>query len=83
MSTMTSRFLRVLLVATIGLLPALATATQPAPPRDGQHDFDFEIGTWNTHVSRLVQPLSERAHRGTQSPPVQPATDTRMSDKEG
>jgi hypothetical protein len=25
---------------------------------DGQHDFDFEIGTWKTHVSRLAQPLS-------------------------
>lgn len=26
--------------------------------RDGQHDFDFEFGTWNTHVSRLVHPLT-------------------------
>src|SRR5215469_4393860 len=26
--------------------------------RDGQHDFDFEIGTWKTHVSRLRHPLS-------------------------
>ena len=26
--------------------------------RDGQHDFDFEIGTWKTHLSRLVHPLS-------------------------
>lgn len=26
--------------------------------RDGQHDFDFEIGTWKTHVSRLTHPLS-------------------------
>jgi hypothetical protein len=26
--------------------------------RDGQHDFDFEIGTWRTHVSRLAHPLS-------------------------
>jgi hypothetical protein len=26
--------------------------------RDGQHDFDFEIGTWKTHVSRLVHPLT-------------------------
>lgn len=25
---------------------------------DGQHDFDFEFGTWNTHIRRLVQPLS-------------------------
>jgi hypothetical protein len=34
--------------------PAPATATE----RDGQHDFDFEIGTWKTHVARLLQPLS-------------------------
>jgi hypothetical protein len=27
-------------------------------PRDGQHDFDFEIGTWNTHLRRLVHPLT-------------------------
>jgi ketosteroid isomerase-like protein len=26
--------------------------------RDGQHDFDFEIGTWKTHLRRLVHPLS-------------------------
>jgi len=26
--------------------------------RDGQHDFDFEIGTWNTHISRLQHPLA-------------------------
>src|ERR1700751_1037573 len=30
------------------------TATQ----RDGQHDFDFEIGSWKTHLSRLQHPLS-------------------------
>jgi hypothetical protein len=26
--------------------------------RDGQHDFDFEIGTWKTHLKRLQNPLS-------------------------
>src|SRR6266851_5086845 len=26
--------------------------------RDGQNDFDFNIGTWKTHVSRLVHPLT-------------------------
>jgi hypothetical protein len=30
----------------------------PAPPRDGQHDFDFEIGSWKTQVKRLQNPLS-------------------------
>jgi len=26
--------------------------------RDGQHDFDFDLGTWKTHVKRLARPLS-------------------------
>ncbi|HZI47975.1 MAG TPA: hypothetical protein VFD75_09255, partial [Pyrinomonadaceae bacterium] len=26
--------------------------------RDGSHDFDFEIGKWNTHLRRLVKPLT-------------------------
>jgi hypothetical protein len=26
--------------------------------RDGQHDFDFEIGSWKTHLWRLVHPLT-------------------------
>ena len=26
--------------------------------RDGQHDFDFEIGTWTTHLRRLKDPLT-------------------------
>lgn len=30
----------------------------PATQRDGQHDFDFELGNWKTHISRLVHPLS-------------------------
>ena len=25
--------------------------------RDGQHDFDFDFGTWKTHSSRLLHPL--------------------------
>jgi hypothetical protein len=28
------------------------------PLRDGQHDFDFHFGTWETHIKRLTQPLS-------------------------
>jgi hypothetical protein len=26
--------------------------------RDGQHDFDFEIGTWKTHLKRRLRPLT-------------------------
>jgi hypothetical protein len=26
--------------------------------RDGRHDFDFEFGTWKTHLSRLLHPLT-------------------------
>jgi hypothetical protein len=26
--------------------------------RDGQHDFDCEIGTWKTQLRRLVNPLT-------------------------
>jgi len=26
--------------------------------RDGQHDFDFDIGVWKTHSSRLLHPLT-------------------------
>jgi hypothetical protein len=31
---------------------------QVSMQRDGQHDFDFEIGTWKTHLRRLVHPLT-------------------------
>ena len=30
----------------------------PDAPRDGQHDFDFNLGTWKTHIRRLLHPLS-------------------------
>ncbi len=34
-------------------------ATRPAAARrDGQHDFDFEIGTWKTQLRRLQHPLT-------------------------
>jgi len=30
----------------------------PASRRDGQHDFDWEIGTWKTRLKRLQRPLT-------------------------
>jgi hypothetical protein len=35
-----------------------ANVQQARKQRDGQRDFDFEIGTWKTHLSRLVRPLT-------------------------
>jgi hypothetical protein len=31
---------------------------QAGSSRNGSHDFDFEIGTWKTHLWRLVDPLT-------------------------
>jgi hypothetical protein len=39
----------------------IAGVAAPAAPHDGQHDFDWEIGTWNTTLKRLREPLSGRA----------------------
>jgi hypothetical protein len=41
-----------------GVPPPGETAATPVPERDGQHDFDWEIGTWKLHVSRLQHPLT-------------------------
>lgn len=38
--------------------PPDRTDAARAQERDGQHDFDFEIGTWTTRLRRLERPLS-------------------------
>lgn len=54
----------VVLCALVFLLQPLSAVAQEkaaasqGQPRDGQHDFDFEVGTWKTHLKRLVHPLS-------------------------
>jgi hypothetical protein len=35
-----------------------AKAVWADEPRNAQHDFDFQLGTWRTHISRLLHPLS-------------------------
>ena len=42
--------------ALVVMMLACPAAGRAQP--DGQHDFDFEFGTWKTHIRRLLQPLS-------------------------
>lgn len=35
-----------------------AAATQGTGLRDGQHDFDFNVGVWHTHIRRVLDPFS-------------------------
>jgi hypothetical protein len=49
------------LQAPVGLAEQNSNASKPGVQnmeRDGQRDFDFEIGTWKTHLRRLVHPLT-------------------------
>src|SRR4051812_14881608 len=45
---------------TLGALLALTLGPARADShlRDGSHDFDFEIGSWKTHLRRLQHPLT-------------------------
>jgi hypothetical protein len=63
------RMRRFVLVSTLALVCPLVDgsahqdsgtpkANTTASPPDGQHDFDFNFGTWHTHMKRLQHPLS-------------------------
>ena|ERR1700678_2068611 len=38
--------------------PQSTTAAAAVQLRDGQHDFDFNFGSWKTHIMRLQDPLT-------------------------
>jgi len=53
----------VLMQPALSLAQSEKSAATAAPQdttatRDGQHDFDFEIGTWKTHLKRRLHPLT-------------------------
>lgn len=53
----------VLMQPALSLAQSKKSAATAAPQdttatRDGQHDFDFEIGTWKTHLKRRLHPLT-------------------------
>jgi hypothetical protein len=62
--------IKALILAIILLLSQKHTIAEPAPTkqaapkratdstRDGSKDFDFAIGTWKTHIRRLIHPLT-------------------------
>lgn len=51
----------ILMVAVVSSSGAVASVdtSAAAGDRDGQHDFDWEIGTWRTDVRVLAEPLSD------------------------
>ena len=51
-------FICLWLLASSPVMVADAQESPSVAVSDGQHDFDWEIGTWKTHVRRLVEPLS-------------------------
>lgn len=60
-----ARLAFVLVLAAVGSYPVAAQPISPpskaVAPRDGQHDFDWEFGTWTTNVRVLRNPLSGAA----------------------
>jgi hypothetical protein len=60
------RCLVLAVVCTLFCMPSLSaqqrtkaeTRHKSVSSHDGQHDFDFEIGKWKTHLRRLSAPLS-------------------------
>jgi hypothetical protein len=42
----------------IAILAGIAATARADGPSDGQHDFDFNFGTWKTHIKRIQDPFS-------------------------
>jgi hypothetical protein len=55
-TTTRTKFMRLMLIALLGLLPGIASGRTIAS-HDGAHDFDFLIGDWKAHVRRLPDRL--------------------------
>lgn len=68
MRNMTRELVGLMVIGSILVFSPNAASAQPAAPgaappgdsaqRDGQHDFDFTVGSWKTHITRLQKPLS-------------------------
>jgi hypothetical protein len=61
LNNLRTRFSSALLWVALLTMVALTVPSQAslgAGPVDGQHDFDWETGTWKTELRRLAKPLS-------------------------
>ena len=69
LARLTSALRKASLIGVAAVLAAGDATARAAPPeqpqaqslRDGQHDFDWEFGTWTTRVQVLRNPLSGKA----------------------
>lgn len=46
------------LTALLAAAPHAAGADVAPSVRDGAHDFDFDLGVWQTHITRRLHPLT-------------------------
>lgn len=55
---------RVLIAAAAVLAGASGSAAAPpAAPREGAHDFDFNLGRWHTSIQRITDPFAAAPER--------------------
>lgn len=64
MSKPTASYILLYVLACIAFALPLAGVSEsvlPASPaeRDGQHDFDFNLGEWHTHIRRIIDPFAD------------------------
>ena len=57
---MMRNLLALFLLSSLGAIGTVAPSSAQQAARDGSKDFDWEIGTWETHVKVLRRPLTPR-----------------------
>jgi hypothetical protein len=50
-----------LCLALLLAAPAMAAPADVPVAHDGQHDFDFDTGTWYTHIKRILDPFASNS----------------------
>jgi hypothetical protein len=45
-------------ILIVAAILGVASAARAQEPHEGQHDFDFNVGTWKTHIKRIQDPFT-------------------------